>query len=137
MRKRLTELWPQLGPPLSGILANRASARRRSLATLIQNRCGEEVTAMNTILDELEHTIRAALDDSQFWQQASLFEIEAERVQLRKDHDALAERLSSIPATREQETAALQRRYADPQARWFPAAITFLVPAAIANAGGV
>ena len=90
---------------------------------------------MKTILDELEHSIRAALDDTPFWQQASLFEIEAERDQLRKDHEALKQRLDSIPATREQETAALRRRYADPQARWFPAAITFLVPASIAHAG--
>ena len=44
-------------------------------------------------------------------------------------------RLASIPEMREQETAALRRRYADPRARWFPAAITFLVPAAIANGG--
>ena len=89
---------------------------------------------MNTILDELEHSIRAALDDTPFWEQASLFEIEAERDQLHKDHEALKQRLESIPATREQETAALRRRYADPQARWFPGAITFLVPASIAHA---
>ena len=137
VRERLTKLWPQLGPPLSGILANRASARRRSLAKLIEDRCCEEVDAMDTILDELEHAISAALADTKYWQQASLFEVEAERVQLHKDHDALADRLKSIPATREQETAALRRRYADPQARWFPAAVTFLVPAAIANAGGM
>ena len=52
---------------------------------------------------------------------------------LRKDHDALKDRLASIPAMREQEAAALRRRYADPQSRWFPAAITFLVPASIAK----
>jgi len=135
VRDRLTELWPGLSQPLSGILANRAGTRRRSLAALIESRCTEEVAAMNTILDELEHSIRAALDDTPFWEQASLFEIEAERDQLHKDHDALKQRLESIPATREQETAALRRRYADPQARWFPAAITFLVPASIAHAG--
>ena len=44
-----------------------------------------------------------------------MFEIDAERDQLRKDHDALARRLDSIPEMREQETAALRRRYADPQ----------------------
>jgi len=135
VRDQLTGLWPVLSPPLSGFLANRAAARRRSLAALIESRCTEEVAAMNTILDELERSIRAALDDAPFWQQASLFEIEAERDQLRKDHDALAQRLASVPGMREQETTALGRRYADPQARWFPAAITFLVPASIANAG--
>ena len=133
---RFTELWPALGQPLSGILANRAGARRRSLAALIESRCTEEVEAMNTILDELERSIRGALDDTSFWEQASLFEIDAERDQLRKDHEALAQRLESIPEMREQETAALRRRYADPRARWFPAAITFLVPASIANTGG-
>jgi hypothetical protein len=133
VRDRLTELWPSLSGPLSGILANRAAARRRSLAALIEERCTEEVAAMEQILDELERSIRDALDDTPFWEQASLFEIEAERDQLRKDKDALVHRLDSIPAVREQEIAALRRRYADPQARWFPAAITFLVPTSIAN----
>jgi superfamily II DNA or RNA helicase len=133
VRDRLTELWPSLSAPLSGILANRAAARRRSLAALIEQRCTEEAAAMEEILDELERSIRDALDDTPFWEQASLFEIEAERDQLRKDKDALVQRLDSIPAMRQQEIAALRRRYADPQARWFPAAITFLVPASIAN----
>jgi superfamily II DNA or RNA helicase len=131
---RLTGLWPSLTDPLAGVLANRSSAKRRTLAKLIGDRCEEEVTAMEQILAELERSIRAALDDSEYWYQASLFEIEAERNQLRKDKEALAERLASLPATREQETAALRRRYADPVARWFPAAITFLVPASIAHA---
>ncbi|HUZ55670.1 MAG TPA: DISARM system SNF2-like helicase DrmD, partial [Streptosporangiaceae bacterium] len=131
---RITELWPALADPLSGTLANRSSARRRSLAAFISTRCDEEVAAMETILTELERSIRVALDDTGYWYQASLFEIESERDQLRKDREALAERLASLPATREQETAALRRRYANPVARWFPAAITFLVPASIANA---
>jgi superfamily II DNA or RNA helicase len=130
---RLTDLWPSLSGPLAGVLSNRSAARRRSLAALIEERCTEEVTAMNTILDELERSIRDALDDTPFWEQASLFEIESERDQLRKDKDALQQRLQSIPQVREQETAALQHRYADPQARWFPAAITFLVPTSIAH----
>jgi hypothetical protein len=131
---RLTGLWPSLADPLAGVLANRSSAKRRTLAKLIADRCEEEVAAMQQILAELERSIRAALDDSEYWYQASLFEIEAERNQLRKDKEALAERLASLPAAQEQETAALRHRYADPVARWFPAAITFLVPAAIAHA---
>jgi superfamily II DNA or RNA helicase len=130
---RLTGLWSTLADPLAGILANRSSARRRSLAALIDSRCEEEVVAMESILTELERSIRAALDDSEYWYQASLFEAESERDQLRKDREALAQRLASLPATREQETAALRRRYADPQARWFPAAVTFLVPASVTN----
>ena len=69
-----------------------------------------------------------------FWEQASLFEIDAERDQLRKDHDALA-RAAGRPSRRRasRRRAALRRRYADPTARWFPAAVTFLVPASIAK----
>jgi hypothetical protein len=36
---RLTELWPMLGKPSSGFLANRAGSRRRCLAGLIEERC--------------------------------------------------------------------------------------------------
>jgi hypothetical protein len=132
---RMAALWPDLSKTLTGILENRSAARRRSLATLIENRCAEEVKAMGSILAELETSIRDALDDTQHWEQASLFEIEAEREQLHADRDALRRRLASIPAMREQETSALSRRYADPVARWFPAAITFLVPASIAKGG--
>jgi superfamily II DNA or RNA helicase len=133
---RLTELWPALAEPLAGTLANRSSAKRRSLDKLIASRCDEEAAAMQDILTELERSIRAALDDSGYWHQASLFEIESERDQLRKDRQALTDRLASLPAVRDQETAALRHRYADPVARWFPAAITFLVPASIAHATG-
>ncbi len=56
-----------------------------------------------------------------------------EREQLHSDRDALRARLADVPAQRERETAALRRRYADPTARWFPAAVTFLVPAALAH----
>jgi hypothetical protein len=131
--EHLADLWPTLQGTLSGYLDHRSSTRRRSLETLIKARCTEEVAAMTTVLDELERNIRVALDDSPRWEQGSIFEIESERQQLRKDHDALRDRLAEIPATREQEQAALERRYADPVSRWFPAAVTFLVPASIAK----
>jgi len=136
---RLAALWPTLSRTMTGILENRSAARRRSLSTLIESRCAEEVKAMDAILTELETSIKDALDDTQHWEQASLFEIEieAEREQLHADHEGLRRRLASIPAMREQETSALRRRYADPQSRWFPAAITFLVPASIAKGGTV
>ena len=84
------------------------------------------------VLRELEKSIEAALEDHTHWEQASLFEVE-QRDQLRKDHDALRERLKSIPGLIEQESNALRRRYADPTPRWFPVAVTFLVPSALAR----
>ncbi len=132
---RLRGLWPELSDPLSRLLARRAADRTRSMQALLRNRCEEEVTAVATILDELERSIRAALGDTEHWEQRSLFEIDDERDQLRADHEALLARLDALPDQRQDETAALRRRYADPTARWFPAAVEFLVPVAIARAG--
>jgi superfamily II DNA or RNA helicase len=131
--KHLAELWPRLSGTLTGFLEHRQATRRRSLATLIADRCAEEVAGMAAILNELEQSIRLALDDTPRWEQGSIFELETERQQLRKDHEALKERLASIPATREQEDVAIKRHYADPRSRWFPVAVTFLVPASIAK----
>ena len=131
--KHLAELWPTLSGTLTGFLEHRQAARRRSLTKLIDDRRDEEIASMTAILDELEQSIRLALDDTPRWEQGSFFELDTERQQLRKDHEALKERLASIPATREQEEAAISRHYADPRSRWFPVAVTFLVPASIAK----
>jgi hypothetical protein len=135
VQDRLRGLWPELSDPLSKLLARRAADRTRSMQALLRNRCEEEVTAVATILDELERSIRGALGETEHWEQGSLFEIDDERDQLRADHEALLARLEALPDQRHDETAALRRRYADPTARWFPAAVEFLVPAAIARAG--
>ncbi|MFV2008592.1 MULTISPECIES: DISARM system SNF2-like helicase DrmD [unclassified Micromonospora] len=131
MLGQLVELWPTLSEPLSRALAVRADQRKRSLYSLLEQRCAEEVTAIEAVLDELAANIRARLDDTPSWEQPSLFELERE--QLHADRDALRARLRDIPAQRQRETDALRRRYADPAARWFPAAVTCLVPASLAR----
>jgi hypothetical protein len=130
---QLTERWPHLETAVSRALEVRADQRARSLHSLLETRCAEEVAGVETILADLERSIHAALADHAHWEQASLFEVDAEAHQLRADRTALTERLAAIPGMREQETAALRRRYADPTARWFPAAVTFLVPSTLAR----
>ncbi|RZS32204.1 SNF2 domain-containing protein [Herbihabitans rhizosphaerae] len=134
VRQRLAALWPGLADPLGRLLRRRAVDRTRSMEALLRNRCDEEVAAVEAVLGELERNIRAALHDTEQWQQASLFELD-EREQLRTDHEALLNRLDTIPDQVEAEADALRRRYADPTARRFPAAVEFLVPAAIGRAG--
>ncbi|MFZ0120900.1 MAG: DISARM system SNF2-like helicase DrmD [Pseudonocardiaceae bacterium] len=134
VQDRLRVLWPELSDPLGKLLARRAADRTRSMQALLRNRCEEEVTALATILDELERSIRGALGETEHWEQGSLFEIDDERDQLHADHEALLARLDALPDQRHDETAGLRRRYADPTARWFPAAVEFLVPAVIARA---
>ncbi|MGH3853185.1 MAG: helicase-related protein, partial [Pseudonocardiaceae bacterium] len=133
VQDRLRGLWPELADPLGTLLARRAADRTRSMQALLRNRCEEEVTAVAAVLDELERSIRGALGETERWEQPSLFD--NERDQLRADHESLLARLDALPDQREDETAALRHRYADPTARWFPAAVEFLVPAAIARGG--
>lgn len=134
MRERLIALWPGLADPLNRALKRRAEQRAGSLKKTIAKRCDEEVVAIGKVLDELADSIRKALSDEPVWQQASLFELsDPEREQLRRDREALRAKLEGIPEQKERETAALRRRYADPEPRWFPAAVTFLVPASLAK----
>ncbi len=130
-RQHLAELWPTLSGPLARALGVRADQRARSLHGLLGRRCEEEVTAIEAVLTELAASIRSKLTEEPHWEQPTLFAVERE--QLHADRDALKARLRDIPAQRERETAALRRRYADPTVRWFPAAVTFLVPASLAR----
>ncbi|GAA4539808.1 DISARM system SNF2-like helicase DrmD [Amycolatopsis samaneae] len=131
LHARFDELWPELSDPLAKLLARRAADRTRSMEALLRKRCDEEVTGIGVVLDELVQSIREALDATDHWQQGSLFNLDDERDQLHADHEALLARLEAIPDQREDEIAALRRRYADPVARWFPAAVEFLVPESI------
>jgi superfamily II DNA or RNA helicase len=131
VRDRLAALWPELADPLRRALATRADQRARSLHGLLERRRDEEIAAVEAVLAELAASIRDALSDEPHWEQPTLFEME--RQQLHADRDALRDRLADLPAQQERETAALRRRYADPTTRWFPAAVTFLVPSALAR----
>ncbi|MFF7872928.1 DISARM system SNF2-like helicase DrmD [Streptomyces californicus] len=130
---RLTALWPQLEDRLSRALRNRAHTRFRSVEKLLATRCEEEVQGVRKVLAELERSIRDRLDDHGYWKQGSLFDVDDERRQLRADREALRERLDAIPALIESESDALRARWADPTPRWFPVAVTFLVPSALAR----
>lgn len=68
--------------------------------------------------------------DTSRWEQVSLFEVR-EKEQLRQDREALRARLEELPERKVEEQAALRHRYADRRARWFPVAVTFLVPASV------
>ena len=49
-----------------------------------------------------------------------------------RNRDFLAARLAELPAELARETEAIRLRYADPQPRLFPVAVTFLVPEGLA-----
>ena len=87
----------------------------------------EEVRDIGTVLDELARAIEDELRKEDLPKQLELF-TEDERIQLRRDNEALKARLARIPQEREQEITAVRQRYAEFTDRTFPVAVIFLVP---------
>lgn len=126
MRRRLQETWPRLRDPLASALEARMRDRTAGLAKLLAERAAKETRDIEAVLNELAAAIRAELDDPMY-QQLSLFS-DFDRDRLSFNAEALAARLGRIPDEVAAEQEAIRTRYADPQPRLFPVAMTFLVP---------
>jgi len=82
----------------------------------------------------LGKTIEAGMEDPEYralgdreYRQLKLFS-DAESEQWERNYDALRARLRAIPEEIGRETVAVRARFADPQPRMFPVAVTLLVP---------
>ena len=106
----------------------RSRDRLENLNNTIERRKQSEIADIIHILDDLDANIRKALDEPEDLQMTFAFFTEDEKNQLRKDKNALRTRLSRIPQEKEQETATIEKHYADPQTRTFPVAVVFLIP---------
>lgn len=128
---RLTALWGALETPLGKALQTESNKIARKQRKVLDKRCEDDVKAMQSVLTELERNIRDSLNSNPIWRQDSLLAPDPEREQLKKDHTELEARLAAVPEQLVSEAAALRHRYADPVARRFPVAVTFLVPASL------
>lgn len=126
IRQRLAALWPQLTRPLLAALEARGRDRTDSIRKQLADRAEDETVKITAILRELEAAIRAEIGRAPD-PQLPLF-TDAERDQEQRNRDFLASRLAELPVELARETEAIRRRYADPQPRLFPVAVTFLVP---------
>lgn len=114
----------------------RSKERLRSLEKTLDGRKRKEILDARSVLDELAAGIERELglnrrDDPAFLPGFSPEEI----AQAQKDVRALKARLERIPREREEECAAVERHYADPVDRTFPAAVVFLVPQSMTGRG--
>jgi hypothetical protein len=105
--------------------------RTANLGNWLEERANKEASDMRTILEELESSIWAELEEAE-QPQLELFST-PEREQFERNKGALWERLESIPDEIERETQAIRARYADPTPRLFPVAVTYLIPRKIAR----
>lgn len=126
MRQRLEKVWPDIRPSLERSLEVRVENRTAGMKRLLRERAEKEMRDIEAILTELATAIEAELDAPEY-RQLELFN-DNERSQLVSNRQALQRRLEQIPDEIEAERDAIRDRYADPQPRLFPVAVTFLVP---------
>ena len=129
VQSALIDLWPKIETSVARSLAVRQEERTASLIRSLEQRQEKEISDIQAILSELAQTIQRELTHQP--EQLSLFNQE-ESQQYARNVSALESRLGQIPSEIDAEANAIRRRYANPQARLFPVAVTWIVPARIA-----
>ncbi|MBP8003236.1 MAG: DISARM system SNF2-like helicase DrmD [Chloroflexi bacterium] len=131
MQQRLAHLYPDIRPALEQSLTARVQDRIAGMERLLRERAEKEMNDVAAILRELQKAIEAELHDGPDYVQLELFN-DNERLQFSRNVEALQARLAQIPLEIEKEQEAIRGRFADPQPRLFPVAVTFLVPERLA-----
>lgn len=126
MSEHLLQMWDRFAPALAQTLEARMKDRTNGLQKKLVERADKEADDIQAILLELKKAIENELDESGD-QQIELF-ADPEKEQFQRNMDFLRARATAIPEEIERETTAIRSRYADPQPRMFPVAVTFLVP---------
>ena len=135
VKRKLLDLWPKMAEPLRQALDARTKDRTEGLKKMLAERADKEASDITAILTELETAIRDQLNDPDYQQGFLPGLAPVEQEQFERNVDALRRRLGEIPGEIEKETEAIRARFADPQPRMFPVAVTFLVPARLAREG--
>jgi superfamily II DNA or RNA helicase len=117
--------WPTHRDNLWRALDARMKDRTRTLQSRLDERAESEVQALRAGIDELVASIRSQLTEAH--PQLELFTT-PEREQLERDRSALERRLHELPQELAREEQRIRARYANPTPRFFPVAVSYLVP---------
>lgn len=128
---KLLELYPSLAASLASALEARLKDRVDGLQKRLAERAEKEAKDIESILTELKKAIEVELNDPAYIQTSLFDDPELERFERNKD--AMRARAKEIPEEIKRETSAILARFANPQARMFPVAVTFLIPERMAN----
>lgn len=126
IKNEFKAMWPKLETPLVQAMEARMKDRIESMQKLLEERKQKEIQDTRSVLNELKIMIERELADPDY-QQLELWS-NSEREQYNRNVAALRLRLKQIPDEMEKEIESVNKRYADPQPRLFPVAVTFLVP---------
>lgn len=129
VRGRLAAQWEKVQPPLVRALDHRMKERTKSLQKKLADRASKEQSDIRAVLSELKKQIDLEIQQLSGPVQLTLAGFSSdERQQVRDDLAALKARSEQIDAEIEQEVQRIQQRFADPQSRLFPVAVTYIVP---------
>jgi hypothetical protein len=128
VKEKLLALWPKNSDALRQALEARMRDRTDGLTKALAERAEKEAQDIRTILLELQKAIEEQMTDPTYQQTYLPGMAPAEQEQFERNVDALRRRLQEIPKEIDKETAEIKARFADPQPRMFPVAVTFLVP---------
>jgi hypothetical protein len=131
VKAKLLELYPSLTSSLASALEARMKQMVDGLQKKLADRADKEAKDIASILTELKKSIEAELKDPAYVQ-PSLFD-DPEQERFERNKDAMRARAKEIPEEIKRETEAIRARFADPQARMFPVAVTFMVPEKMAG----
>ena len=131
VKGKLLELYPSLTSSLGSALEARMKQMVDGLQKKLAERADKEAKDIESILTELKKSIEAELKDPAYIQPLLFATEEQERFDRNKD--SMRARAREIPEEIKRETAAIRARFANPQARMFPVAVTFLVPEKMAG----
>jgi ERCC4-related helicase len=126
VKGKLLEFYPALTSSIASALEARLRDKVESLQRRLADRADKEASDIESILTELKKSIEAELNDPVYIQPSLFTDPEMERFERNKD--AMRARAREIPEEIVRETEAIRARFANPQARMFPVAVTFLVP---------
>jgi superfamily II DNA or RNA helicase len=122
------DTWEAIVGSLQAAIEQRGRDVAESIERRLAERKDEDIKRIREVLAELATRIRAQLDKyANEGEQLQLFD-PVEQAQFEQDIASLRRRLDEIPREIEQEVAAIERRYASPVPRVFPASVSILIP---------
>jgi hypothetical protein len=133
VKEKLLALWAKNSDALRQALEARMRDRTDGLTKALSERAEKEAQDIRTILLELQKAIEGQMTDPTYQQTYLPGMAPAEQEQFERNVDALRRRLQEIPKEIDKEIAEIKARFADPEPRMFPVAVTFLVPEKLAR----
>ena len=128
-------LWPKNCDALSNALEARRVERTKNLEKTLGELAEKEVNKIANIMTELQRSIKMELEHKDNHQLLlDLGGDEPGKQQRERDLAALRRRFNEIPAEIERESEHIRSRFANPNARLFPVAVTWLIPRKAVNA---